>query len=128
MPRIYSRGARPDTAVSESALDGSPVVIVEVDLGGAAPEARLVDPEDFKAFKVVVADDEPSLGERVAGIGIARLDEHAWVSIEALRSLAGATATPAWEASLQSMLEYARSKGWVDDELGAIRGHVEHVP
>ena len=102
-------------------------MIVELDLGGAGVGARLVDPDDFKAFKVLVVGDEPSLGERVAAAGIARLDEHAWVSIDALRGLAGPAATPAWEASLQSMVEYARSKDWVDDELGAIRGHVEHT-
>jgi hypothetical protein len=102
-------------------------MIVELDLGGAGVGARLVDPDDFKAFKVVVVGDEPSLGERVAAAGIARLDEHAWVSIDALRGLAGPAATPEWEASLQSMVEYARSKDWVDDELGAIRGHVEHT-
>ena len=103
-------------------------MIVELDLRGAEPEARLVDPDDFKAFKVVVAGDAPTLGERVAGLGIVRLDEHAWVSIDALRSLAGGAATPAWEESLQSMIAYARSKDWVDDEVGAVRAHVEHVP
>jgi hypothetical protein len=103
-------------------------VIVELDLRGAGPDARLVDPDDFKAFKVVVVGDAPTLGERVAGLGVARLDEHAWVSIDALRSLAGAAATPAWEESLQSMIAYARSKDWIDDGLGAIRAHVEHMP
>ncbi len=103
-------------------------MIVELDLRGADPEARLLEPDDFKGFKVVVSDHAPALAGRVAALGIPRFDEHAWVSIDALRSLAGAAATPAWEESLDSMLEFARSKGWVDDELGAIRGHVERAP
>ena len=84
-------------------------------------------PSDFKAFKVVVSDETPALADRVAALGVARLDEHAWVSIDALRRLAGAAATPAWEESLTAMLEFARSRGWVDEELEAIRGHVERA-
>jgi hypothetical protein len=102
-------------------------VIVELDLRGAEAVARLVDPDDFKAFKVVVKGDTPALAARVAALGVPRLDEHAWVSIDALRNLAGEAATPAWEESLTAMIDYARSKGWVDDELGAIRGHVERA-
>ena len=56
-------------------------MIVELDLRGAGAEARLVDPDDFKAFKVVVSDETPALADRVAGLGVARLDEHAWVSM-----------------------------------------------
>ena len=101
-------------------------MIVEIDLRGERAEARLVDAEDFKSFKVVLRDAKPSLGERLAPVGVARVDEHAWVRVEALRRLAGPGATPAWEESLASMLEFARSRGWVDDETDSVRAHVEH--
>ena len=102
-------------------------MIVELDFTDGDARAILLEADDFKGFKVVVRGDAPSLGERTAALGIARVDEHAWVSVDGLRQLAGSAATPEWEASLDGMLEYARSKGWVDDELGAIRAHVERA-
>lgn len=100
-------------------------MIVEIDLRGEAADARLVDPENFTAFKVVVHDATPSLEERLASLGVARVDEHVWVRVDTLRRLAGPAATPAWEESLASMLEFARSRGWVDDETDSVRAHVE---
>jgi len=63
--------------------------------------------------------------EALDAVGIARLEEHAWVRVGALRELAGSRATAEWEASLASMLDFARSRGWVDEEQDAVRGHVE---
>jgi hypothetical protein len=96
----------------------------EVDLRGARAQARLVDPDDFGSFSVVLVEDGGSLEERLSTVGVARFDEHAWIRIETLRELAGAAATPEWEASLAGMLDFAEQRGWVDDELGAVRGHV----
>jgi hypothetical protein len=98
-------------------------VIVEVRLDPDGATSRLLEPEVFTAFKVVLHGGGPSLAEAA---GVARVDEHAWIRIDALRELAGPAATPAWEESFQGMLAYARSKGWVDDELAAVRAHVEH--
>ena len=100
-------------------------MIIELELRGAGVETRLVDPDDFTAFKVIARGEAPALADGVAAPVVAKVEEHAWISIEALRDLAGAAATPAWEASLTSMIEFARSRDWVDDELGAIRAHVE---
>ena len=100
-------------------------MIVEIDLRAEGAQARLVEADDFKAFKVVLRGGGPSVADRLATVGVARLDEHAWIRIDALRGLAGAAATPEWEESLGGMLEFARSRGWVDDEVGAIRAHVE---
>jgi hypothetical protein len=102
-------------------------VIVELDLGGGRVAARLLEPDDFRAFKAVLLEAGTPLAERLASAGIARVEEHVWVRIDALRELAGERATPAWEASLAGMIEFARSRGWVDDELGAVRAHVEHA-
>jgi len=99
-------------------------VIVEIRFGAGQTAVELLEPEVFTAFKVVVHGGGPSLALAPA---VARVDEHAWIRIEALRELAGAAATPEWEASLQGMLGYARSKGWVDDDLDAVRAHVEQA-
>src|SRR5215467_3216920 len=97
-------------------------MIVEVDLSEGVASTTLLEADDFKAFKVVVRGGGTALSTADA---VAKVDEHAWVSVDALRELAGAAATPEWEASLEGMLGYARSKGWVDDELDAVRAHVE---
>ncbi len=102
-------------------------MIVEVDVRGAEPRVTLAEPDDFKAFKLVVADDRPGLGEQLAGTGVASVEEHAWIEIDAVRRLAGDAATPEWNESFATMLDYARSKGWVDDERGTVRAHVERA-
>jgi hypothetical protein len=87
--------------------------------------ARLLDPEDMTGFAVVVEGEAEPGAEALAAGGIVGLGTHAWVRTDALRRLAGPVATPAWEDSFAAMLDFARSRGWVDDELGAVRGHVE---
>src|SRR5262245_59227809 len=97
-------------------------MIVEVDLSSGGASTALLEAQGCKAFKIVVRCGGPALSTSNA---VAKVDEHAWVRVDALRELAGSAVTPEWEASLQGMLEYARTKGWVDDELGAVRAHVE---
>jgi hypothetical protein len=96
---------------------------VELSLG--ADSARLVDPEDLTGFAVVLEGDEDPSPEALAAGGVLGLGDHAWVRTEALRRLAGPAATPEWEAAFAAMLDYARTRGWVDDGQGAVRGHVE---
>jgi hypothetical protein len=100
-------------------------VIVRIDLTGGEPRARLDEPDDFTSFKIVLVEEAAPAAERLAAAGVARWDEHAWVKIDTIRELAGSGATASWEASLASMLEFARTRGWVDDDLGAVRAHVE---
>jgi len=100
-------------------------VIVEVDLRAQPAAARLLEPGDFKGFKLVLIEEGTSAAARLADVGIPKLEEHAWVPLDLLRTLAGPAATAEWEASLGAMVEYARGRGWVDDELRAIRAHVE---
>ena len=96
---------------------------MELSLG--ADSARLLDPEDLTSFAVVLEGHaDPSPGALAAG-GVLGFGDHAWVRTDALRRLAGPIATPEWEDAFAAMLDYARSRGWVDDEHGAVRGHVE---
>jgi hypothetical protein len=96
---------------------------VELSLG--AHSARLVDPEDLTSFAVVLEGDSDPSPEALAAGGVLGFGDHAWVRTDALRRLAGPIATPEWEDAFAAMLDYARSRGWVDDEHGAVRGHVE---
>jgi hypothetical protein len=96
---------------------------VELILG--AGSARLLEPGDLASFAVVLEDDvEPGPAALAEG-GVLGFGDHAWVRTDALRRLAGPVATPGWEEGFEAMIDYARTRGWFDDEHGAIRGHVE---
>jgi hypothetical protein len=96
-----------------------------VELSLRADDARLLDPEDLTSFAVVLDGDEDPSPEALAAGGVLGFGAHAWVRTDALRRLAGPVATPEWEQGFAAMLDYARTCGWVDDEHGAVRGHVE---
>ena len=87
--------------------------------------ARLLEPEDLTSFAVVLEDDVEPGAEALAAGGVLGFGDHAWVRTDALRRLAGPVATPEWEDGFAAMLDDARTRGWVDDEQGAVRGHVE---
>jgi hypothetical protein len=97
---------------------------LEVDLTRVPAGSRLLDSDDFGSFRVVLVGQPGVSNGVLETAGVARLDEYAWVRIDALRELAGDTVTPEWEDSLRAMLDFARSRGWIDDELAAVRGHV----
>jgi hypothetical protein len=96
---------------------------VELSLG--ADFARLLDAEDLTGFAVVLEGDDDPGPEALADGGVLGFGDHAWVRTDALRRLAGPAATPEWEQGFAAMLDYARMRGWVDDEQGAVRGHSE---
>jgi hypothetical protein len=102
-------------------------MVIDVDLRAAPAAVRLIQAEDFRAFKVVARG--PAGGERLAA-AVGRLgrlsgDGHVFVDVAALRALAGERGRARdWLASLDAMLEHARGHGWTDD-TGAIRGHIE---
>jgi hypothetical protein len=50
--------------------------------------------------------------------------EHVFLDVDAVKGLAGERATGEWLVEFEKMIEFARSKGWVD-EAGRVRAHVE---
>jgi hypothetical protein len=96
---------------------------VELSLG--ADFARLLNPDDLSGFVVVLEGGEDPGPEALAAGGVLGFGDHAWVRTDALRRLARDVATPEWEDGFAAMLDHARVRGWVDDEQGAVRGHVE---
>ena len=81
----------------------------------------LDEPADFKGFKVVVESGD---GSGLFSVGRLAHRDTAWITAEAVRRLAGDAATPEWEDGFQAMLDYAKTKGWIDD-TGDIQAHVE---
>jgi hypothetical protein len=99
-------------------------VKVGVDLTRDPPGVRLEEPEDFKGFKIVVRGDGP-LEPALAELGRVE-DGTAHLRIAAIRDLAGAhVADPEWRRSFDAMLDYAHTKGWVDDRREIVQAHCE---
>jgi hypothetical protein len=61
-------------------------------------------------------------GARFAEHGCELSGEYAWLDISWLR--AAGPDTDAWLEKFDAMIEYARSKGWVDDSGARVRAHV----
>src|SRR5438874_4031725 len=86
----------------------------------------LLEPDNFKSFKVVVRGSrDPKAAQRaLARVAEWLGDDHVAVSVDAVRTMAGdEAATVEWEQGFAAMLGYAKSKGWM---LGdAIKAHIE---
>jgi hypothetical protein len=99
---------------------------IRVDAIGTDDAISLAEPDDFKGFKIVVASKALSdLAPALSRIGTYDGSDHAYVSVAALKELAGERAQdPAWLSSLADMLGYAGSKGWLNAD-GDIQAHIE---
>ena len=85
---------------------------------------RLEEADNLRAFAVelkVPRDAAQDLG----GCGVWSQDgAHLFVEPDWLRRQAGSLADdPEWQRNFAGMVEFARSKGWLDDQ-GRIRAHV----
>ncbi len=88
-------------------------------------KTRLEDPDNLREFKVVAETAKDSLehvGQALTAAGAGVIDAtHAWISEQWLRAQNG---DAAWQDGLGKVVDYAKSKGWVDDK-GHIRAHIE---
>jgi hypothetical protein len=103
-------------------------MIIYVDLETSPAGLELLEPDDFKGFKVVTAGGPSGLGEALAPIGELTDDaEHAFLRPEAVQELPGApTDDEEWRQGFAAMVDYAAGHGWTD-ESGAVRAHVENA-
>src|SRR5262245_10941680 len=92
---------------------------------GAPP--TLAEPDDFRHFSVVTPGpaDAATLARAAGALGRTDGDSHVFVDAATLRALPGARPDDAeWATSLDAMLAFAHSRGWLDD-AGMVRAHVE---
>ncbi len=82
---------------------------LHVDPSHVPPVVEVREPDDFKAFKVVI-----------------EVPEHSWIAPDVLTELAGRGDDEEWRQQLAAMLAYAAGKGWCD-EAGRVRAHVEVI-
>jgi hypothetical protein len=103
-------------------------VIINVDLTGEAAAVELREPEDCKRFNVAArGGDAEALGAALGAAGVGRLlpSGDAMIEVQAVRGMAAGHVPEGWDEKFAGMLEYAGSKGWLDDGGGAIQAHVE---
>jgi len=106
-------------------------VLVRIDLAPHPPVVSLEEPDDTGRFHVTVRGgargvDEAIVFGALVDAAAGRLDgDDAWITVDAVRRLAAGRVGPSWDDELSRMVEYARSKGWLDERTHAIRAHVE---
>ncbi len=91
---------------------------------------QLEDRDNFRAFKLVIEGDQSELDAmRGAIAGNAELADAgtAWIFEDALRRWPGVEQDAAWQQNFSAMIEKARPHGWIDDQRGAIRAHIEWI-
>ncbi len=107
-------------------------MFVQVDTHQAPPVVTLEEPDDTKAFQLTVLGGPADVGlvyGALVDAAAGRLDgDHAWIAIDAVRRMAAGRTAPSWDADFAAMLEYATSKGWVDDTGASVRAHIEFRP
>jgi hypothetical protein len=106
-------------------------MIVHVDLSLHPPVVTLDAPDDTRRFHVAVTGgtDAAMVFGALVDAAAGRLEgDDAWISVDAIRRLAAGRVDPTWDAAFATMLDYARTKGWVDETAHAIRAHVEWAP
>lgn len=100
-------------------------MIVAVGSGGhTVTEADVLT--DLKVVTPLIGAD---LDAAVRAAALGRADAsgaHVLIDIDRLRALARTTATlPDWDERFDAMIAYARRKGWVTEDGGAVRAHVD---
>ncbi|MCU0270817.1 MAG: hypothetical protein MUF83_19535 [Acidimicrobiales bacterium] len=95
-----------------------------------AKTMALVEPDDTDEFHLEVpgSTDLELIDETVASQGAGRLvGGDAWISIVWLRAHAEGNVGDDWPMRFQKMLDYAGSKGWLNDDRTYVRGHIKNA-
>jgi len=95
----------------------------------SANQVELNDRENFKAFKVTLADPGLSQADIASALkGIAAIEpdgKTVWVSGAALKNWQGKPQPAEWTASFDKMIESVKKFGWVNETDGTVRAHIE---
>ena len=103
-----------------------PAVIIHMTMDGA----QVLDAGDLKALSVTLQDGiEVHDATAATSLGTPSDDGGAvWLDVAELKSTAHASFAGAvpdgWGDGFDAMIDYARTKGWLSDDGGAVRAHV----
>ncbi|MCB9596878.1 MAG: hypothetical protein H6719_29415 [Sandaracinaceae bacterium] len=99
-------------------------MIITVDC--AAGRVSLEQPDVFTQFHVAATGgDAAAVVAALGADGKAADDEHVFVAVESIRAWARGRVGDDWEVGFGKMVDYARSKGWLDEAGTHIRAHLE---
>ncbi|MDQ0823788.1 hypothetical protein QFZ69_004734 [Arthrobacter sp. V1I7] len=99
---------------------------IEIDPSHGHLLPRLLDAENFRALKLVIAGDAFQGPEVALRLGKWVGDAHVFIQPNDIVTLArGMAATPEWIKQFDAMIDYAAASGWMNEE-GAVRLHVEY--
>ncbi|MGV7123117.1 hypothetical protein [Sphingopyxis sp. 550A] len=87
----------------------------------------LESPENFRGFHVASAIDRVRHADAAGALSAMKMvldGDQVWVPLAWLEAQGAPFGEP-WRADFDGMIAYARKMGWVDDDRGAVRAHVE---
>jgi hypothetical protein len=91
-------------------------MIVAADPDSGRVEVRDVDDLARLSLHLTREASVPELQGLLAAWGTADTTSHVMLSVETLRTAAGRGRAPAWHEKFDAMVDYARSKGWMDGD------------
>jgi len=96
---------------------------------GDGPSPELIEPWDFKRFKLRAPRtlSQADVAQKLQNIAKLASEDAVWVQEGALRQMGEAAGDPAWQEQVTAMIAKAGAHGWVDAATGAIRAHIEWV-
>lgn len=99
-------------------------MIISVDL--TKPSATVLEPEVLTAFSVASSTiDDVAVAAAMGAAGEAAGDAHVWVSADWIRDDVSGRVDDGWSGGFDKMLEFATTKGWLNDAGTHIKGHIE---
>jgi hypothetical protein len=96
-----------------------------------AGETDLVDHENFKEFKVTVNSgvlDSQTLTSALGRLGTLAADKkHIWIDPNVFVARFGQGRGEGWAAQFNAMIAASARYGFVDEQTGSVRAHIENV-
>ena len=82
------------------------------------------EPDDCKRLCAVISG-AGNIDTALGPLGSADADDaHLWIKVEALKRAAMPTHDVDWSTRFDAMIEYAKSKGWIDTSKTRVRVHL----
>jgi hypothetical protein len=100
------------------------IISVEADMDTVSVK----EPNVLTAFHVQSLTNNESVVASAIGDGaIPAEDAHLWVSIEWISANVAGSVSDDWEDKFLRMIEYATTKGWVNESGSHLKAHIEIV-